>query len=479
MDLTAAGKPTASPRVSEAEWKSSEWAIITTLAFVAIAGTGSSAIIYAATPMLSSVFTDPKVIGWMSSIYFIVGAIAAGLCGGIGDLYGRRATLIWVLLLVSVAGVVAGLQSDPNLVVAAHAVQGLGVAVPTLNIGLIREHVSPKRVPMAIAVVTTATTASAGLFFMLSGYVLDYHSWRYIFWFGPLLLVPAVLFLMAVVPGSRPAQAPRAIPFLNGVLFGLAALFLMLGIGELSQGGLALAPVGWLIAGAVFIAGWVFHSLRTPTPMVDVRLLQQPGLAAIIVVYALLSLSLMHFGHVILFIGKAAAHDGYGAGLSSTVVAAIMAPQGFLGLLTGPLAGFAVQRFGHYKVFLACLCTAAIPYFLLLAVDHAFVTLLMVVLISGFVTGALMPGFRIALQEEVDEARASSAMGLAELSRALCMGVGAQIVAAALASKTVGPGEAAGLDPTRFTLLMVGFLALIALAAGIYARFGSRQGKIA
>ncbi|MFT3966437.1 MAG: MFS transporter [Sphingobium sp.] len=478
MDLTAAQEPGHGAGDDIARSAVSDWKIIATLCFVAIAGTGSSAVIYAATPMFIKVFPEPRIIGWMSSIYFIVGAIAAGLCGGIGDLYGRRATMISILSIVTVAGVIAGALTDPLHVVAVHAIQGLGVASPTLNMGLIRENIAPRRVPFAIAIVTTATTATAGLFFMLAGYIMDHQSWRFIFWFGPFLLVPAILLLMAFVPNSRPASVPRTVPVLNGLFFGMAALFLMVGVGELSQSGLAGRPFLILAIGALCLFGWIRNSLSTPTPMVDVRMLGQRGLAAIMLVYALLSLTMFHFGHVLLFVGKATAQDGYGGGLSGTAIAAIMVPQGFLGLLFGPLAGVLVQRYGHFRVFLASLSLASLPYLILLLLDHGYATLLLVVVAAGMVGGVIAPAFRIALQEEVDISRASSAMGLAELLRALCMGLGAQVVAAMLAHNAAATQVSPSLDPTRFTTLMAGFVILMGIAAAVYAAFGSRQGKI-
>ncbi|MET0241330.1 MAG: MFS transporter [Sphingobium sp.] len=482
MQLTAAPDAIDGPNVGVPRAAASDWKIIATLAFLAIAGTGSSAIIYAATPMFIKVFAEPKIIGWMSSIYFIVGAIGAGLCGGIGDLYGRRATMLWILALVSIAGIVAGSMSNPLYVVAAHAVQGLGVAAPTLNMGLIREHIAPRRVPLAIAIVTTATTATAGLFFMAAGYIMDHSSWRYIFWCGPFLLVPAMIALLLVVPRSAPSNKPRSIPVVNGLLFGMSALLLMVGVGELSQGGFAYRPLGILGLGILFMIGWIVNSLKIPVPMVNVRMLGQRGMAGIMVVYALLSLTMFHFGHVLLFVGKAASHDGYGAGLSGTAIATILAPQGFIGLLIGPFTGVLVQRYGHFKVFSVVLAFSCLPYLTLLLVSHSQITLLAVVLIAGMTGGALGPAFRIALQEEVDASQASSAMGLAELLRALCMGLGAQVVASALVHGQGAAGHAAAggppLDPTRFTLLIGGFVVLMASSAVVYFIFGSRQGKI-
>lgn len=452
----------------------SDWSAIAIIACVALAGVGSSTTIYAATPMYVRIFPDPKIIGWLSSIYFLVGAISAGLCGGIADLYGRRRTLLWVLAIIALGGVVGGAVSDPHYVVIAHAIQGVGIAGPTLSMGLIRERVSPARVPVAIAIVTTITTVTAPIFFLLAGFIMDHYSWRWTFLAGVLIIVPTIALVLAFLPDSRPSQTPPHVPWLNGSLFGLAALALLLGTGQINDSGL-LAPstLAGLLGGGVLFAAWAWHSHHTPVPMIDVRLLERKGVAVIIIVYGLLSLSMMQFGQIILFVGRAAPLGGYGAGLSGTQVAALLAPQSLLALIVGPLCGLAVLRFGHRAVFLSCLCAVTGPWLALLLFHHSATTLLITVLIAGVGGGALLPAFRIALQAEVPASRASSAMGLAELLRSLCMGIGAQLVAAALIAR---PGAAHGtsLDPVRFIWLIGGMLGAVVLAAAIYALFGSR-----
>src|SRR5260221_392450 len=84
--------------------------------------------------------------------------------------------------------VVGGSVSDPDFVVIAHAIQGVGIAVPTLCMGLVREHVSVARVPVAIAIVTTITTATAPIFFLLAGYIMDHYSWRWTFLIGVVII---------------------------------------------------------------------------------------------------------------------------------------------------------------------------------------------------------------------------------------------------------------------------------------------------
>jgi MFS family permease len=472
-------QPSSGAQDSESARPSGEWLTIAALCFVEIAGTGSSALIYAATPMFVLVFSDPKLIGWMSSLYFIVGAVAAGVCGGIGDLYGRRATLMWVLGIVAVAGIVGGSVSDPHHIVAVHAIQGVGIAVPTLTMGLIRESIQPRGVPVAIAIVTTAITASAGLFFMLAGHIMDHQSWRYIFYFGPLIVVPAMFILLFFVPNSVPKEKPSAIPLLNGLLFGLGALFLMLAVGELTQSGFTSRSLTLLAGAVAFTLAWIWDSTHRPVPMVDVRIVAARGAACILVVYALLSLTVFQFGHVLLFVGKAQPVGSYGGGLTNAAVTAMMLPQGVLGLLIGPFTGNIVRRFGHFNVFLTVLCVIGIPYLVLVAFSHSHSVLLATAILAGITGGAQMPVFRIALQEEVDATRASSAMGLAELVRALFMGLGAQIVASTLVRGQSAASAGVPLDPTRFRVLMMGFIAAIALAALVYLLGGSRKGKIA
>jgi len=453
------------------------WRIIATIMAVTIAGVASSAVIYAATPLYIKVFPDPQIIGLLSSLYFLVGSVSAGLCGGIGDLYGRRTTLAWVLAIVALGGTIGASIGHPYVVVVAHAVQGVGIAVPTLCLGLLREHVPAPRLPFAVALVATASTGTAGFFFFLAGFIMDHYSWRWTFIVGLLFLVPAISLLLTFIPHTARTARPSKVPAVNGLMFGLSSLCLLLATGKAGESGLFAVDTLCLFAlGLLVLYAWVRQSLRIETPMVDVRLLLRPGLAATIAAYGLLSVGVNQFPQVLIYVGRATPAAGIGGGLSSTLASAMLVPFSILSLVGGPLAGLAAARYGRRVVFLTGMALVAVPWAMLALLHHSHMTLSVIAIVAGFIYGGSSPAFRIALVGESPPSRTSSAMGIAEVLRAFSMGIGAQLVAMLMLGNHAKP-ERMSIAPGNFHLLLALVFVTLAGAFGIYQLFGGREQK--
>jgi hypothetical protein len=121
--------------------------------------------------------------------------------------------------------------------------------------------------------------AGALLGLLLAGVLLQFAWWGSVqLAFGGLSAV-VLLLSVAVVPASRNPDVPLD---LRG---GLLAL---LGLGALVYGIVEGPERGWtdtvtltaLAVGGLLLAAFVWHELRTPRPMLDVRLFRDPGLAA-------------------------------------------------------------------------------------------------------------------------------------------------------------------------------------------------------
>ncbi len=65
-----------------------------------VTGSFEAAMILAAMRPLLQDFGDPVALGWLISTFGIVGAASAAVVGRLGDLFGRRRLLIFVLIIV-------------------------------------------------------------------------------------------------------------------------------------------------------------------------------------------------------------------------------------------------------------------------------------------------------------------------------------------------------------------------------------------
>ncbi|MFI6981297.1 MFS transporter [Embleya sp. NPDC050154] len=221
---------------------------------------------------------------WVVNAYALSFGGLLMLGGRIGDLVGRRRTLLAGLAVFGLAGLGGGLATTPGALIAARAVQGIGAAALA---------------PVAFALITVtfpagparsralglwgATAAAGGAFGVLIGGLLtESVGWQAVMFIN----VPIVAFAMFAargLPADRPV--PGATPRLDPVgalLVTAGATTLVLGVVRAERQGWGSAvTIGTLAAAAVLLAAFVLVELRVTEPLLRMGLLiHRPVLGA-------------------------------------------------------------------------------------------------------------------------------------------------------------------------------------------------------
>src|SRR4051812_39686397 len=217
---------------------------------------------------------------WVVNVYALVFAALLLPLGIAADRFGRRGALLLGLAVFAACSAWSGLVTDPTQLVILRALAGVGAAAvmpATLSV-LVDAH-PPERRATAIGVWAAVSGAGALLGLLLAGVLLEF-AWggRVAVAFGAVaagVLLPA----LGVGPPSRN-------PDLS--LDPLGGLLALAGLGGLVYGVIEGPERGWtdavtltaLIAGALVLAAFVGHELRSRHPMLDVRLFRDAGLSA-------------------------------------------------------------------------------------------------------------------------------------------------------------------------------------------------------
>jgi EmrB/QacA subfamily drug resistance transporter len=217
---------------------------------------------------------------WVVNVYALVFAALLLPLGIAADRYGRRGALILGLAAFAVCNVASGLVSDPTQLILLRALAGAGAAaVMPATLSVLVDAYPPERRASAIGVWAAVSGAGALLGLLLAGVLLEFAWWGSVqIAFG--LLSGVVLALcVAVVPPSRN-------PDLS--LDPLGGLLALVGLGGVVYGVIEGPERGWtdgltltaLVAGVLTLAAFLRHELRSPHPMLDVRLFRNAGLSA-------------------------------------------------------------------------------------------------------------------------------------------------------------------------------------------------------
>jgi EmrB/QacA subfamily drug resistance transporter len=211
---------------------------------------------------------DEVSIGFLVSLAVFIPA-----SGWIGDRFGNRRVLLFAIAIFTAASILCGVAQSFNQLVLFRVLQGVGggLLTPVGTSMLMRTYPPAERV-RAAAVLTLPTAVAPALGPLLGGILVDNLSWHWVFLVNAPIGLAAFAFglrYLQDVPATRPGRFDTPGFLLAGVGFA-AALF-----------GLSRGPVvGWssaevvtsIIIGVVLIAALVAFELRTPHPMLNLRL---------------------------------------------------------------------------------------------------------------------------------------------------------------------------------------------------------------
>jgi EmrB/QacA subfamily drug resistance transporter len=198
--------------------------------------------------------------------------------GAVGDRYGRRPTFIAGVVAFAAASAFAGFAPTGALLILARALQGIGGAFLTTNSLALLRGVYGDEAGRAIGLWTALTTLATIAGPPLGGALVEWVSWRWIFFINiPLAVVTVVLAKAGECNEQRMLRVGRLdIP--GAALAALAFGTLTYGLVEISDKG--LAEVWWAFAiSAPALAAFCVVEARSKNAMLPLELFKRRNFA--------------------------------------------------------------------------------------------------------------------------------------------------------------------------------------------------------
>jgi MFS family permease len=395
-------------------------------------------------------------IAWILSAYLLVGTVVVPIFGKLGDLYGKKRMLIIAMGVYAFAVTIAGFTpnlgtaigvSRPDqiyLLIAARAVQGIGMGMFPLAFAMIPEAFPAARVGGAQGVVSAMFAAGAALGLAGGGWIAQTYGWQFTYHTViPLAIALVVLGAALLRESPRHEQPSLDLPGVSALGFGLATL--LVGITEGATWGwgrlaaVHLGPIPWgvpeffllAVLGFGFFAFW---EPRAKSPVIQFKALK-PRNIFVSNVNGVIVGALMFFAFTTVVI---LAELPIGPGLkASEVTFGLMALPAALSMLAfGPLLGNAVSRFGPKPVTLLGYALMAAGGLLLLVFHRTIyeLAIFMVPLMVGNVAVLISMSNMIVLS--VDRRELGIQTGMNQTFRNLGTAVAPVVTTSVLASFT-------------------------------------------
>ena len=407
----------------------------------------------------------PTTVTWVLTVYLLSASVCTPILGRLGDMFGKERVLVLVLVMFAIGSLIAALSNSLGLLVAGRAVQGAAGAVFPLAFGIIRDEFPRERVATGIGLISATFGIGGGAGLVLSGLIVDHLSYRWIFWFGFVVVIAATIATHLFVPES-PVKSPARVDFVGAALLSAGLTSMLLAVSEGNRWGWGSPQIiGLFMAAAVLIVVWVVYEQRAPEPLVDIDLLRLRGVWTTNLVAFLTGYGM--FGSFILipqFVQMPEA-SGYGFGVGVTGAGLFLAPSAVVMLVAGPLAGTLAGRTGS-KLPLLIGTAASAASFGFLAIAHAHEwQIVLAVFLLGFGIGMSFASMANLIVEAVPQHQTGEATGMNTIMRTVGGAFGAQI-AAAIVTGHLEPGTSFPKESGFTAAFAMGAIALlVALAA--------------
>jgi EmrB/QacA subfamily drug resistance transporter len=277
---------------------------------------------------------------WTVSAYTLTFAVLLLAGSAMGERFGRRRMFAVGMALFTAGSAAAALAPTIGTLVAARAVQGVGGAIfAPLSLTMLSAATPPGRRGAVLGAWGGIGGLGAAVGPLLGGGLTTWVGWQWIFWINVplgLALVPLAMLRL------RESHGPHRTLDLRGVaLSGAGLLGIVWAVIRAGSVGWARAEVlAGLVAGALALTLFVASQLRTPTPMLPMRLFRSRAFTAANVTALLMYASL--FGA--LFLVTQLFQTGLGD--SSLEAGLHMLPMVVLPMLLAPVGGVLADRWG-------------------------------------------------------------------------------------------------------------------------------------
>lgn len=410
---------------------------------------------------------------WSLTITLLVGAVTTPVIGRLADGPRRLHVLITALAIMAAGSALAALPTGIfALLLTGRAMQGLGLALLPLVMGVARDHLAPERARSVLATLSVTAVVGIGLGYPLTGVIAEHLDYRVAFWLAAVLGLIALALSAMVVPASMHRRSEKF--DVGGALLlglGLAGLLVSISQGESWGWGSARLVVLAVISVTV-LAGWTWHQLRIRQPLIDLRLMRNrtvltanfAGVIAGIGMYILMSM-------IIRFVETPTSTD-YGLGASVLVGSLVLLPLSIASYFSSKLATYLGRWLTPGKILpLGLLCFIASLALFAVRRDQLW-EIFVVMGIAGVGMGcsfAVMPRMIVSV---VAPQETGSALAMNQVLRTVGYSIGSALSAAILTAHTAVSQR----FPTDsgYTVGAIVAIALCALAAVVAVALQAR-----
>lgn len=397
--------------------------------------------------------------------YLLALAVFIPASGWAADRFGPKNVFRAAMAVFALGSILCGLANGLGSLVAARVLQGIGGAM-MMPVGrlIVWRSVPKSEIIAAAAWLTIPALLGPVLGPLLGGFITTYFNWRWIFWINVPVAAVGLFLITRYIPDIR-SESQGSFDLKGFLLIGPGLSMFLTGATLLGLGLVPPAAVtALLVAGAAMMAAFVWHALRDPEPLLDLRLLKVPTFFAGVTGGFLFrtGIGAAPFLLPLLF------QEGFG--LTAFDSGLLIFATGFGAMFMKTQAAAILRRWGYRNVLIFNALLAA----LFSALPAAFTAATPALLISGiFFIGGLSRSLQFTALNtisfaDVPEQKLSRATSFASVVQELSGAVGVSVAALGLEAMMRLNGSSL-MTPALFPPVFLAIAAVSAVSAVLFA----------
>jgi EmrB/QacA subfamily drug resistance transporter len=233
-----------------------------------------STIVATALPTIVGDLHGANHLSWVVVAYLLSTTVSTPLWGKLGDLHGRKMYFQAAIVIFLIGSMLCGAAHSMSELISFRALQGLGGGGLMVGAQAIIADLVPPRERGRYAGFFGATFGAATVLGpLLGGVIVEYWSWRWIFFVNVPFGILALVVCAAKLPGSA-QRASHVIDYAGILLLTISAsaLILFTSLGGTTFSWASTKSIGLLVVGLVTGVAFAFAERRSPEPVLAPRL---------------------------------------------------------------------------------------------------------------------------------------------------------------------------------------------------------------
>lgn len=414
--------------------------------------------------------TDTATASWVITSTLLAAAAVTPVAGRLGDMFGKRRMILVSMAFLVAGSVVCALGDSVTAVIVGRALQGAATGAIPLGISILRDELPREKVGGAISVMSSTMGVGGAVGMPLAAFTAQNYDWHTLFWASAVLGTLVAAAVAIAVPESS-VRNPGRFDYLGaiGLTVGLVSLLLPITKGA-DWGWTSVPTLGLLGLSVVVFAAWCVTELRTPEPLVDLRVsASRPVLltnvASVLTGFAMYATSL-----TVPLLLQLPPETGYGLGKSMVVAGLCMAPGGIVMMLLSPVSAHLTNRYGPRTTLMVGTVVIASGYLIGAVLMNAMWQIALVATIIGAGIGISYAAMPALIMGSVPLKETAAANGLNSLMRMIGTSFASAVMILVLTGMTMslGPTEVPTHKAFVVTFLIGAGAALCALLVAAF-----------